>query len=129
MLAAGSDDTTAMLWNVASIETSSAGSWNIASQKISVLATLKEHRGAITSTVFSPDGKTLATGDSDGTIKLWFVTPYKVKELITLAGHADEAVTGLVFAPDGKWLASGSLDSTVRFWVAATDDEYRAQAG
>jgi WD40 repeat protein len=91
------------------------------------MATLKEHRGEITSTVFSPDSKTLASGDSGGTIKLWSVTSYKVKELIALEGHADEAVTGLVFAPDGKWLASGSLDSTVRFWDAATGDEYQSQ--
>ncbi|HEX8772484.1 MAG TPA: hypothetical protein VF735_02695 [Pyrinomonadaceae bacterium] len=127
MLAAGSEDTTARLWSVASLEPATDGAWNIDSQKITEMATLKEHRGEITSTLFSPDSKTLASGDSGGTIKLWSVTTYKVKELITLEGHADEAVTGLVFAPDGKWLASGSLDSTVRFWSAATGDEYQAQ--
>jgi WD40 repeat protein len=127
MLAAGSEDTTTKLWNVASLEPSSAEPWNAASQKIMELATLKEHRGGITSTVFSPDSKTLATADSDGTIKLWSVTTFRVKELITLKGHAEEAVTSLVFAPDGKWLASGSLDNTVRFWSAATGDDYQAQ--
>jgi WD40 repeat protein len=35
------------------------------------LKTLGEHSDDVNSVSFSPDGKTLATGSSDGTIKLW----------------------------------------------------------
>ena len=34
-------------------------------------ATLKGHKGDVISVVFSPDGKTLASGSDDKTIKLW----------------------------------------------------------
>src|SRR5207245_4109159 len=61
----------------------------------------------------SPHGKTLASGSTDDTIKLWDM---KSKSLLaTLSGHK-RLVTALAFAPDGTTLASGSADRTVRLW-------------
>ena len=82
---------------------------------------LEGHAGPVNAVAFSPDGKTLASGGDDETIKLWSVASYK--ELITLKGHT-KSVTSLVFEPNGKWLASGSYDNTVRFWYAATWDDF-----
>src|SRR4051812_37728268 len=47
-------------------------------------ATLKGHKEAIWSVAFSPDGKTLASGSHDRTIKLWDVQAGK--ERATLEG-------------------------------------------
>jgi WD40 repeat protein len=59
------------------------------------------------------DGKTLASGSQDHTIKLWDVNTGKAGA--TLKGHT-WSVTSVAFSPDGKTLASGSADKTVRIW-------------
>ena len=57
------------------------------------------------SVAFSPDGKMLASGSDDQTIKLWDAA--SGKEQATLQGHRGE-VHSVTFSPDGKTLASGS---------------------
>ena len=71
----------------------------------------------VTSVSFSPDGKTLASGNWDLTIKLWDVATGK--EQATHKSHT-EWVRSVSFSPDGKTLASGSSDETIKLWNVAT---------
>src|SRR2546428_3577989 len=69
------------------------------------------HSDWVLSVAFSPDGKTLASGSGDNTVKLWEVSTGT--ELRTLKGHS-YGVVSVAFSPDGKTLASGSRDHTVK---------------
>jgi WD40 repeat protein len=71
----------------------------------------------VISMVFSPDGRTLATGSRDHTVILWDVSdPGRPKRIgPPLTGHTGEVVS-MVFSPDGRTLATGSDDRTVILW-------------
>ncbi|MGH3722434.1 MAG: helix-turn-helix domain-containing protein, partial [Pseudonocardiaceae bacterium] len=75
------------------------------------------HTGAVNTVVFSPDGRTLATGSGDQTVRLWNMTdPAHPTPLgPPLTAHTG-AVNAVVFSPDGRTLATGSGDQTVRLW-------------
>ncbi|MCP4695976.1 MAG: CHAT domain-containing protein [Gammaproteobacteria bacterium] len=88
--------------------------------------TLKGHTGTVRSVAFSPDGKTLATGSWDNSVRLWDTAGGR--ELRTLKGHAD-GVVSVTFSPDGKTLATGSSDKSVRLWDTTDGRELRALKG
>ncbi|MEQ9236948.1 WD40 repeat domain-containing protein [Coleofasciculus sp. E2-BRE-01] len=83
------------------------------------IATLYGHDSRVNSVSFSPDGKTLASGSGDNTIKLW--NRETGEEIATFTGH-DSWVSSVSFSPDGKSLASGSGDQTIKLWNLDLDN-------
>jgi WD40 repeat protein len=75
---------------------------------------LKGHTGTVFCLSFSPDGKRLATGGLDGTVKIWDVATGQ--ETLTLKGIG--MVTSLAFSPDGRRVLSAHMGGTVRIWDA-----------
>lgn len=70
--------------------------------------------GGMPATVtFSPDGRWLLAGWTNGSIRVWDAATAGV--LYDVPGHGG-AVTALAFSPDGRRLASGSADTTVLIW-------------
>ncbi|MGQ4646669.1 WD40 repeat domain-containing protein [Lyngbya aestuarii] len=66
-----------------------------------------------TSLSFSPDGKMIASGSFDSTVKLWRLRDGKL--MATLRGHSDK-VNSVSFSHDGKTIASASDDQTIKLW-------------
>ncbi|MEW6235875.1 MAG: protein kinase [Candidatus Omnitrophota bacterium] len=68
----------------------------------------------------SPDGKRIAMGCQDNTVKIWdFET---LRELFSLEGHS-APVLYMAFSPDGKQIATGSMFKIVKVWNAETGQE------
>jgi WD40 repeat protein len=89
-------------------------------QRSSYLTTfLHGHTHTVTSVAFSPDGKILASGSWDDTIRLWDVATRQSLGA-PLTGHTTNDVTSVAFSPDGTILASGSQDKTIILWDVAT---------
>jgi WD40 repeat protein len=78
-----------------------------------LIITLKGHNSLVSSVTFSPDGKFLASGSRDKTVKVWEVERWQ--EIATLWKH-EKTVWSVTFSPDRKFLASGSWDTTVKVW-------------
>ncbi|TAF28468.1 MAG: hypothetical protein EAZ69_26645 [Oscillatoriales cyanobacterium] len=74
---------------------------------------------SVRSVIFSPDGKLLATGDSDGIVRLWEAS--SCREILTCKGHTN-VVESVAFSPDGKILASASYDKTIELWDVKTGE-------
>jgi WD40 repeat protein len=84
--------------------------------------TLTGHSNSVNSVAISPDGKTLASGSDDKSIKLWNLAT--AEQIRTLTGHSHR-VWSVAISPDGNTLASGSWDTTIKLWNLATAEQIR----
>lgn len=87
--------------------------------------TFQGHTSEIWDVCFSPDGRQLASGSVDNTIRLWDVETGRAIRILT--GHRD-TVYAVAFAPDGQRLASASGDRTVRLWDVTNGAEISSYA-
>jgi len=91
------------------------------------------HREDIWCLKFSPDGKRLASGSNDGTVKIW---PWDA----TNVGQAQVPICSLpvrlygfgdcvAFSPNGERLFTAAEEHTIKVWDAQTGDALKALSG
>jgi WD40 repeat protein/predicted ATPase/transcriptional regulator with XRE-family HTH domain/Tfp pilus assembly protein PilF len=125
LVASGSYDGTVTLWEISS---SRLGESSVAinEQLPPILSTappnrsqgrllthLQGHSGAVRSVALSSDGRLVASGSYDGTIRLW--EAHGGACIAILHGHSS-AIHGVALSGDGRLLTSGSEDGTVKLW-------------
>jgi WD40 repeat protein len=87
---------------------------------------LEDHDGRVLSISFSPDGKTLASGGLDYSIRLWNVETGKKISTIQRDGGT---IKSLSFSPNGKTLAFGGNDQTIKLWDVKIGKEIKTFNG
>ncbi len=81
-------------------------------QKLPELVLQTGHSKSVTAVVFAPGKQWIASGGSDGTIKIWDAAGRELREL---SGH-NGSIKSLSSSADGRFLASGSNDRTIVLW-------------
>jgi len=101
--------------------------WDITNgQEIISISDYPRIRNIFLSIAYSPDGKSIVSGHSNATIKLWDAA--SGEEIKSFIGHGNN-VTSVAFHPDGSIIASGSGDSSIKLWEVNTGREIRTLTG
>jgi FOG: WD40 repeat len=107
-VASGGNDDTVRLWNAMTGEEERTLQANV-----SPGGPGSPFPGIVFSVAWNPDGKVLASGGADGTVRLLNVITGRVEQV--LHGHYGE-VLSVVWSPKGTRLASSDFNGTVMLW-------------
>lgn len=121
-LATGSDDKTAILWEV---------SLDQPEGEPRLLATLGDHTTFISSVAFHPEELLLATASHDHTARLYRFSqesPRNVNCVATLQVCKTNAVYSLAFHPALPYLVTGSGDKTAKVWNFTNESDVKCVA-
>lgn len=84
--------------------------WDIANRKIKQI--FSGHEQDIYSLDFARNGRYIASGSGDKTVRLWDIVDNSLVYTLTI----EDGVTTVAISPDGHFVAAGSLDRSVRVW-------------
>ncbi len=88
--------------------------WDILARTIKF--TFSGHEQDIYSLDYARDGRHIASGSGDRSVRLWSIETGQQ----TLELRIEDGVTTVAISPDCRYVAAGSLDKSVRVWDADT---------
>lgn len=96
---------------VASAETDFASVFDVRTGNLAF--ELPRHRHSVNSVSWSPDGRWIATGSSDSSVRVWDARTGTLEE--RLLGHTG-VVSSVDWSPDSHRIVLGGSDGTARVW-------------
>jgi WD40 repeat protein len=93
-----------------------ASIWNLKRTRPVLLTSLTVREAPVGAVRFSPDGRVLATGSDDGSVRLWDIgDPTQPSVAAEVIEHS-AAVLGVAFSPDGRVLVTAGDDCVAMLW-------------
>ncbi len=90
--------------------------WDLSRQPLAEISRLEPPNGReIIGMALSPDGRLLATGSWDRTVKLWQLNDGRLSARATLTAHESES-RAMVFSADSRTLVTSGNDGMIFFW-------------
>jgi len=89
----------------------------------STIMTLMGHDGAVSSVSYSSDGRLLASGSEDGSVRIW--NTQMGEEAMSPLRSGDGNVLSVDFSPNGKWVAFGTISGAVWVWNVTPGQQSR----